>query len=1066
MVFDPYLQGRNPFATGTPFSPSYGSTGLPTPGGMAGMALQQFGYSPFMSGMQGRGWVPLGFHDQNLYDALTAQRVTQAHEESLRQAAEGDRRNFMSSFRGMALMSGTPWGGEQQRAARRLTDAAVAMAPMMAMTNPQLLDQLSGPAGSQTVMNHFMHMGGRYRYDPVTGQMGMSANTVGTMSTEVFSAMQRDRRGFAGMTAGQAGTLFDEMTRRGMMGNLASFSEADQMRSAISTVGVGKSALLDQIWQRQGSKTRDDGSRDIDIRSLNTDELHSLKSDTVIQGQVRKVDAARVTQSLKAYSSAISAVREIFGDAGHSDAPMAELMNMLEQLSGGNLSQIDPGRLSMMVRNTRNLAKNAGVSMEAALMMQGHAMATASGLGLDQSLATQAVQGSLAFGAAYRDSERNGQYTTWGALGSNQVQQLDLNLRVSAAGSQAANQMGAVMRLSRAVGGFAEGSEAAALADAINKGRTSYNYGGKTSSIDVDPGRLTAILQGGNGNINEGTVNSYLQQNFANQEMVERHGLGNLTRKMQADEFEGYAGNEMSSVIRASLMAKGMDAKTAGRLAAKMGGAAASTMMGMSNEKYSKVADRNKILGAAMREAAGAEGGQFDDQFYALTSDQLTGHMDKAIGDSEWSGLKSIQGARQVMGRDALAAGERQQLRATMQSERQEIMAGITPKGSVLARVIGELQRSEGTDAKSVVAAALKMARAKDLAPALGESLVRLRDREQGLKAKEEAIMKMEPGDARDRAVEALKAEREQLAQEAKTLTDTAEKAGVFTSTGMGVGDTEAMLGSHAWVSGQMDKLAGKDLGGGFWTSETGKDFASGVNRTFLHADDLSKAALQDEKLIGRMGKEGIKKAQRLGGINDRLVKLAVKYTGGDVARLMAGEGVPASVMDEVRGLRAEQEGIATEMDEAMRGTGKGEITPELKKAMEGAREEQAGNVDDLEKRLLSAYGLDPGDMEGSEQGRRIRAVLGKTGGKALAEAMIEKAGTSGDTIGKRHDDGDALIRALESAPLPTDTEASTAAGDRAQAVSIPGGIEIRGNLSFDFNGLKMSGFTSGDVTA
>src|SRR5476649_2789474 len=77
-------------------------------------------------------------------------------------------------------------------------------------------------------------------------------------------------------------------------------------------------------------------------------------------------------RSLKSYTAAIAAVRDLFGDNGRPNAPMRELIAGLEALTAGAVGQIDPGRLNGLVRNTYNLAKQTGIPLNNLMMMQQH----------------------------------------------------------------------------------------------------------------------------------------------------------------------------------------------------------------------------------------------------------------------------------------------------------------------------------------------------------------------------------------------------------------------------------------------------------------------------------------------------------------------------------------------------------------------------------------------------------------------------------------------------------------------------------------------------------------------
>ena len=209
-----------PVATGRSFNPAYGMEGLPfAQGGLIGMAAQIL-LAPYLQQAMGtRGMMPMGLTDQNVYDLLRRQDFTQQYQDVLRRAAESERGNYMRTFRGIAMMTGTPWGAEQRAAAGQLSNLAVSASPLLAEMMPDFLDQLGGMRGSATVMAQRMMLGSRYRIDPVTGRMGQSADTVAQMSRRIYRDLYEngDLGAMKGVSAGQLGSLYDELTRRGMI---------------------------------------------------------------------------------------------------------------------------------------------------------------------------------------------------------------------------------------------------------------------------------------------------------------------------------------------------------------------------------------------------------------------------------------------------------------------------------------------------------------------------------------------------------------------------------------------------------------------------------------------------------------------------------------------------------------------------------------------------------------------------------------------------------------------------------------------------------------------------------
>ncbi len=127
----PYRQGNvlwdlassyTPLASGIPYQPNFGFEGTPLADyPMLGMLLQQ----PMTALMGKAGFAPMGFNDRNYADILQNQQFFKMQQDLQKQMAETDRAGWMSSLRGIAHMTGTPWGADQRRAATALTDAYI-----------------------------------------------------------------------------------------------------------------------------------------------------------------------------------------------------------------------------------------------------------------------------------------------------------------------------------------------------------------------------------------------------------------------------------------------------------------------------------------------------------------------------------------------------------------------------------------------------------------------------------------------------------------------------------------------------------------------------------------------------------------------------------------------------------------------------------------------------------------------------------------------------------------------------------------------------------------------------
>src|SRR5262245_49536732 len=179
-LFEQMAMGFAPVATMQPPTAMTGFEGMPfhdmlSVAGPMGPMAAQAGLRRLMSGI---GYTPMGFSGVNVYDRICNFQHTQAQNTAMMEAAQRDREQMMRTMRGMAAVAGVPWGAEQRRLAGGLADAFTYAAPMLAQARPDLLDQLAGATGSQAVMTQRMFEASRFRMDPVTGRMGLSAESV------------------------------------------------------------------------------------------------------------------------------------------------------------------------------------------------------------------------------------------------------------------------------------------------------------------------------------------------------------------------------------------------------------------------------------------------------------------------------------------------------------------------------------------------------------------------------------------------------------------------------------------------------------------------------------------------------------------------------------------------------------------------------------------------------------------------------------------------------------------------------------------------------------------------
>ena len=531
--------------------------------GIMGLLMNQHVAPRLQQLMSKQGLVPGGLASQNLMDYQAAQQYTQDQASLMRDMSAQDQKSYYRTIQGAQAITGNPFNAPQRAAARRLAATASGLTPTFAVAAPELVDAMAGRTGSASVMAMRMQQFNRFKVDPVTGLTGYSRESNSAQATQLFDTMFKDDNmaSMRGLRAGQVGNMYGEMMRRGMVGGDTRTFRSRIQDAASSSLRGGTPEQAQEIRSALG--VGDDAA--IDFSTLDTGQLDKLRKLEGVQGNLRKFNATAVKDSLSGYVDAVTTMREIFGDAGMSNAPMSQLIQGLEALSQGTLTQIDPSSLNMMVRTTQQLAKQSGMTIDSAIMMQQQGATTLQGMGVSRAFAPQVTQGAMAFGQAAGQAGV-GSNPAWGLENLDFHRQMDQNLRASAAASPTFNALSALLRVADEGEGFAENSRAAALASAVKEGRTEYTYGGEINSVYDDTSMIQdAIIEQGRdiGLSPEAAAkraSSIMRQTTTNSEYGHKYKTAALVRSTQSDEvrtslFEptirGSLPNELSAEDRA-----------------------------------------------------------------------------------------------------------------------------------------------------------------------------------------------------------------------------------------------------------------------------------------------------------------------------------------------------------------------------------------------------------------------------------------------------------------------------------------------------------------------------------
>ena len=491
------------------------------------------------------------FPDGGFYHQMQAKAFYEANQQAMQLASGSDTAAMSRTIGGITQLI----TGETQTDATRKQSFAMAqktaqMMPFLTqILGPDLIDSLHGSRGSATVFANQMHSALRTSLDPVTGAIGMSGESAGRISQGIYENLFGENYNPAsmhGMSAGQAGMLARELQVRGLLGvptgnlsvreRMSGIPEdlsdetyrriarnTKEIRDTFGTDGKGDGPTADQL-DTATQKVRDTATRlrDRSQPEVTADDLEKLPGG---EDLIRTSDANRITGRLKNLSGAVKAMRDIFGDMGNPNAPMREIVDGLNRLTQGGLASMTPGDLEMTVRKTQEISKQTGTSVEAIMAMTDRAAQMGDALGLNRKYATNIGQKSALYGSVVANTINLGA-GIHGQVTPEEAQMNDLSARVAAAGSPAANQMNAVLRM-RAISGLtvkagAEGDELRGYLNAIDAKNTEYDYS-RTNAAFID------MLQKGS-DTSAGAVQTMLDDRVGNQRYGMRAKTDDLIR--------------------------------------------------------------------------------------------------------------------------------------------------------------------------------------------------------------------------------------------------------------------------------------------------------------------------------------------------------------------------------------------------------------------------------------------------------------------------------------------------------------------------------------------------------
>lgn len=480
------------------------SIGLP-PSSAAGGAMSM-AFQTFLPSIMGPNFIPgqfsptmnFGTYRQNMFQM-------QERRAAMAQAGQADANSYFSTLRGFAAAQGTVWNPEQEAAGRRQAQDLVPIMNMLGGLAPELAGALHGRVGSQYIGTGNLFDAGRYQFDPSSGRLGMSAESTSAISNQVFNRLY--------------GPGANVNAMRGLR-----FEQATDMYREIAGRGFAQG----------GDRTREEQA-----------QLDSLAGNQpAIDAAMRSFNATRVTRTMETYRGAVSAMREIFGDMGRPNAPMLEIINGLQALTQGGMAHMTGAQLEQSVRATHTIANATGLGMERMIGLSGQIAQMTDQTGAHRALVPEITRQAALFGFAYGQPGANP--TQFGTMDREQATLTAGRLHAQAATSPLVTRVGAFMRIANQhqrmseggmTTGFAPGTEAHALSEAVRNFQTSYSFGGTTRSVFQDDPSMQRILTSAGVNRAVAGSLSYTAPGAVQSE-VEQFQLANSGFRVQA-EIEG-----------------------------------------------------------------------------------------------------------------------------------------------------------------------------------------------------------------------------------------------------------------------------------------------------------------------------------------------------------------------------------------------------------------------------------------------------------------------------------------------------------------------------------------------
>lgn len=661
--------------------------------GLPGQLLNLAGNAYLSNRLQQAGLMSMG-NAASMQQAIDARQMQLTQLNVMSGVAQQDAANMYQFFRGSAAIAGVPMNASQRFAAQQMASNIAQYSPMISMMVPggsEFLDMMSGPAGSVQSMAAQMMEANRYRIDPITGQYGMGAAANTAMIKNVFSNMfaEDNIARMQGLRAGDVGQIYRALSVEGLAGPTASLRD----RTLDAVLAARQSG--EDMAGIAGRAGIDADLLSGDINKLSNEQLGKLRKESTIQDRLTRADAQQISNQLQDYVDAISAMREVFGEAGNPNAPVPQLIGALKALTGGQMQKFDPASLANMVRDMQSMSQMSGKSIDQILAMSqtANAMNTSIMGAHAPNFNPATVAAGIAGGVAFSQA---GGATGFGALNRQQAEQTTMSLFSRGLGSETTQAMGALLRVQQA-GGFANnaaGQQLQAIMAAAAAGQETYMFNGVTMQMPSKLSEFRSLAaQGGIAGGDANTFNMMLNDRTANfRALAENPQMQATAFNLQRREINQKLNQTMSFRLAGETALRTGIRDNAERVAAADSISAA----GLDALNALSPADMQnpELRIGAMAEAIRAEAATYnlnlsDEQARAMAAGQF-GQAEQTIQNF---GFESFTAYSQVHGRGVSQARSAAQQAAAVRSMTNASMAKLQGAGGIQGRIGAAIMR-------------------------------------------------------------------------------------------------------------------------------------------------------------------------------------------------------------------------------------------------------------------------------------------------------------------------------------------------------------------------------------